>query len=311
MSMTDEAAPLERFESLLASEDEEGGPETDAPEDEGQAEDDGEEVEAEAEDEAEAEAEESDDEDEDESDDAEPDGPGEITVDFDGEPLTLTAEEVKSGYLRQADYTRKTQELADQRKAFEAEAQRQIEAINQRIATLNQLQEPEPDWARLRDEDPIGYIQQRDAWMEKQQKVQSLMQQRQQETAAQYQQRLEQERAALMDALPSWRDDAVRQKESAAITETLTGAYGFTPEELNGLADHRLVRVARDAMKYQQLQKSKPGVTKKTAGKPKVAKPGSSSGKIDPKKAAVNKALKRARQEQSPQAWADAFEKFV
>lgn len=51
-------------------------------------------------------------------DDAEPaavDLSSEVTVDLGEGPTTVTIEELRSGYLRQADYTRKTQELAAQR----------------------------------------------------------------------------------------------------------------------------------------------------------------------------------------------------
>lgn len=311
MSMTDVADPVDRFEALLASEDEDAGEaeiESEAP-DEGQAEDEIE-TEAEADDEAEAEEEESDDDDESEDDDAEPDGPPTIEVDFDGESQRLTAEEVKAGILRQADYTRKTMSLAEERKSFEAAAQQQVQYIRQQLAELQKFQEPEPDWAKMRDEDPIGFIQEKAKWDEKQAARQAVLQQTEAERQQRYQQQIQQGREKLMEALPSWKDDTVRQKESAEITATLTSDYGFDPEELKGLADHRLVVLSRDAMKWRQLQKSKPALAKKVADKPKVSKPGSAT-KANPARTAASKARKAAQQTQSTRDWSRAFEDFV
>jgi hypothetical protein len=310
MSMTDVADPLGRFEAFLESEEDEGEAEieSEAP-DEGQAEDEIE-TEAEADDEAEAEEEESDDDDEGDDDDAEPDGPPSIKIDFDGESQRLTAEEIKAGFERHADYTRKTMALAEERKSFEAAAQQQVQYIRQQLAELQKFQEAEPDWAKMRDEDPIGYIQEKAKWDEKQASRQALLQQTEAERRQRYEQQIAQGREQLMAALPSWKDDAVRQKESAEITATLTSDYGFRQEELQGLADHRLVVLSRDAMKWRQLQKSKPAVTKKVADKPKVSKPGSAT-KVNPARTAATKARKAAQKTQSPRDWAAAFEDFV
>ena len=46
----------------------------------------------------------------------------EVSLKVDGEEITVTMDELKKGYSRQSDYTKKTQELAEQRKALEEEA---------------------------------------------------------------------------------------------------------------------------------------------------------------------------------------------
>lgn len=63
----------------------------------------------------------------------------EALFDIDGTPITL--DEARNGYLRQSDYTRKTQELADQRSRL-AEAEAIAEALRANpVATLNALSE--------------------------------------------------------------------------------------------------------------------------------------------------------------------------
>lgn len=312
MSMQNEPSLEERFEGLLASEeegDEAEESEIEAP-DEGQAEID-DDAEVEADDEADTEDDAADEDDEAEEDDADPDDPPALEVDFDGETVRITAEEAKAGILRQADYTRKTMALAEERKALEADRQQTEQWFQQQLAAVQQFQEPEPDWAKMREEDPIGYIQKRDEWAEKQAKRQQMQQQTEAQRRAAYQQQMQEGQARLMDALPSWRDDTVRKKESAEITEGLISNYGFAPEELVGLADHRLVLLARDAIKGRQAAKSTDIARKKVADKPKVQKPGSSTGKGNPARTAAAQLRKRAQQTQSPDDWAKAFETLV
>ena len=81
------------------------------------------------------------------------------TVEVDGEEITV--EELKRGNLRQRDYTRKTQELAETRRQMETQAQeiereraqyaQMLPALQQRI---EQSVEQEPDWDTLYDADP-------------------------------------------------------------------------------------------------------------------------------------------------------------
>lgn len=70
----------------------------------------------------------------------EPEGPT-ITVEIDGTEVVLTAEEVQKGYLRQGDYTRKTQEIADQKRRLETldRFEKSLDADPQ--LTLSQLAE--------------------------------------------------------------------------------------------------------------------------------------------------------------------------
>jgi hypothetical protein len=69
------------------------------------------------------------DEDEDEPDDDNPVLEETFTVKVDGEEVEVTVREALEGYQRREDYTRKTQELAEARKAFEGEIQEYAEVF--------------------------------------------------------------------------------------------------------------------------------------------------------------------------------------
>ena len=96
--------------------------------------------------------------------------PSIYTISVDGIEQEVTLDELKSGYSRQSDYTRKTQELANQRKQAETEfnAVREERAIYTQLLDQmrNQLDagmQNEPDWVSLAENDPVGYNSQRAA----------------------------------------------------------------------------------------------------------------------------------------------------
>ena len=95
-------------------------------------------------------------------------------VKVDGSEQEVTLDELMKGYSRQSDYTKKTQELAEGRKAIEqlyAQYNSEIHALQQErqqyMDTLtniisNQGGELEKfanvDWDALRENDPIEYV---------------------------------------------------------------------------------------------------------------------------------------------------------
>lgn len=317
-----EAALVSSFEGLLAAEDaeEEGAPpsgsQSEEPDDDAPAE-----AEAADADEAEAETEA---EGEDEADDAESDEPAVLEFEVDGQTVRLTAEEAKDGYLRASDYTRKTQEvardrdaIAEQRKAFEAERQQAYQQFEQQLHVLMSMQEPEPDWKSIRAEDPLGYINLRAEWDEKQgarNKVLTEHRQRaqeaQQKAERQRQEHLQKQDSMIPEIIPEWRDQSTRQQQSAALRQALLDD-GFDPKDVAMVGDARLVKWLLAGQKWMDLQKSKPAVVKKkTEGKPKVTKPGTTPP-VDRKVAASRQTAEVARKSQRPQDWVKVFERFV
>lgn len=150
--------------------------------------------------EEELEAAEEDEPQEDQVEEEESEHPQLYTIKVDGEETQVTLEELQNGYSRQRDYTRKTQELAQQRKAIEAKQQEvsQKDAIYSQLlpkmeATLKGELENEPDWSALYEADPIAYVREKDIWNEKKQKLQAVQaesQRLQQESAMAQQQKL-------------------------------------------------------------------------------------------------------------------------
>ena len=247
-----------------------------------------EETEAEAEAEVEADEEpaeeQSEDNDDDEDDEPEPEIDT-IQVVIDGEVQQVTREEAAKGYQRQADYSRKTMDLAKQRKALAAEAQKiaaERDRYSQALSLVEQQlrAETQPDWAALKEEDPFEYMVQKDAWRDKQDRlaqVQAEQAQLQQQQIQEYQQQMEQDlanqRTVLLERFPAWKDQAVAEKEKAEITAYAQKA-GFTEEEINSVSDARAVQLLHKAWLYDQLMSDQKVDKKRVKQAPKAAKGG-------------------------------------
>jgi len=189
------------------------------------------------------------------------------TIEVDGEEITI--EELRSGHLRQKDYTRKTQELAENRKAMEAQYQ-EIERERAEYAQLlpamaeriQQAAEQEPDWDTLYDTDPVMAAKAERQWRKEQEgrtaQLQAVQaeQQRMQQIATQKQEQmqqsyLEQQRHILPDIIPEWRDSKVAATEATQIRDFLLGE-GFSEQDVSGMSNATLVKLARKAMLYDR-----------------------------------------------------------
>lgn len=182
-----------------------------------------------------------------------------------GKTVEVTYDELLRGYSRTADYTRKTQEIATQRKELDTDRGVVREARVKYIAALDRLNEAlggmEPDWERLRAEDPTEYAVQwaewqqgeRDRGMVAKQRQKVLDEQMAEDTRAFFVQ-LEQEKVALLDAIPAWKDEAVAAKERTALVQ-YAKELGFTDQQLKGIYDHRLLVMLRKAYLFDTGKK--------------------------------------------------------
>ena len=207
--------------------------------------------------------------------------------------VDLTLEELRLGYMRQGDYTRKTQQVAEGRKQAEAElealtAQRESYAnqLAQLEMALNQSEPTQEYWDALQAEDPIEYVKQREALRDRrdalaqvQSEQQRVQQEQYQQLQIQTQERLKQEAEKLLDVIPEWRDADVATKQKNAVYTYAQRHLGYSEQELSQIGDHRAVNALRKAYLYDELMKQKPAATKKTKSAPKMAKAGQPTSK--------------------------------
>ncbi len=248
--------------------------------------------------------------------------PPSYVVKVDGVEQEVTLDELQNGYSRQQDYTRKTQELAQQRKSFEDQQSElakkdaiYAQLLPQLEASLNGELENEPDWGALYESDPIAYVREKDVWEEKRKKLDAARAEnkRLQEEASQKQQEqiqkfVEYGNQQLTERVPGWSDAEKSQKEKAAITTYAINDLGFTPQEINQVIDYRVLLGLRDGMLYRkQVAASKKKPTQKAAAR--VARPGTSN---KPKTmTAAKKAQAKLAKSGKVQDAAKVFEQFI
>jgi hypothetical protein len=197
--------------------------------------------------------------------------PGEELFDVtDGDtPLKVNRKELIDSYKRQADYTKKTQAVAEDRKVVEAEKARvlseakvltdiqtEIDALI--MGDLNQV-----DWDAVRTTDPSEYLRLKEVEVKRKDALAGLVEKRNQvvraNTAA--------EGDALHKAL-NWSDAAKKSKDIDTIVE-FCREQGITEQ----VTSHKLMLAILDAAKYQALEKAKVETLKEVKLAPKTTKP--------------------------------------
>ena len=168
---------------------------------------------------------------------------------------------------------------------------------------------------QLRENDPTEYAQKvaDNTLREKQIKAvqaeqQRLAQEQQSDRAKQLQDFVQQERVKLVEAMPEFSDKA-KGEQILKETRTYLKKEGFSDAEVNGVVDHRHVKLIRKADLYDRLMAGKSGAKKKVAKAPKTMKSGARV------KATVTdlqkKQMKRLQQTGSARDAAAIFENLI
>jgi len=242
-----------------------------------------------------------------------------------GEEVEVTLDELLNGYSRTADYQKKTQSLAEQRKAVEAErvkieeAAKTRETYAQRLQVIEQLlqqQNQGEDLSSLKAEDPIAYAVAMAEKVEREKQlaaVQAERQRVQQEQAAHQQALLQKhiqgEQAKLIEAIPEFKDD-VKAEVVRRDIRNYAKSIGFTDQELSQVYDSRAVLALYKAAQFDKLMANKGAATKKVATAPKTIRPGTSNPQSSENEA-VKKERARLRQSGNKKDAARLFERFL
>ena len=222
-----------------------------------------------------------------------------VKLKVNGEEIEKPLDEVVALAQQGLDYTKKTQEVAEQRKELEAlqaqfnettkqyqEQQQLNNLLIEDVAKLTALdqqlaQYQNVDWQQLSDSDFVEaqklFFKYNQLQKERTEAV-SQFEAKQQDALNRQQQMIASQVAKgkeiLAKEIPNW------SPETTQSIISVGKEYGFTDNELNGIIDPRHVRVLHDAMQWQKL-KSKNSVTKKKVASAKpVVRPGSKDPKV-------------------------------
>lgn len=206
-----------------------------------------------------------------------------------GEKERVPLSELLAGYSRTADYTRKTQQLADERRqaqdAIAAETAQARTYYASRLqaleVALNQLTPAEPDWDKLRVENPVAFAA---AYADHQRHKEQLAQiQTEAKRVADEQALFERqqlqavvqvEQQRLLQAIPEWSDSTRANAEKTKLV-AYAKSYGYTDADLDGIYDHRILVMLRKAQLFDEMQtRGKQEVKAKVAKAAPVLQPG-------------------------------------
>jgi len=216
-----------------------------------------------------------------------------FTVRVDGKNVEVTLEELQKGYSREADYTRKTQQVSEERRAFAAEAelvrterQQYSQLLGSLQAQLQQNAAPQIDLDRLYNEDPIEWVRQKELARDAE-KVHAAIHSEQQrlshiQAQEQYQSmqaHLAQQQDAMLKAIPEWANPDKAKAEKTLLIEW-GQKLGFSSDELKNIFDHRAVVALRKAALYDQMMTKRGNIRPAVNNGPKPAKPGA-AGRMD------------------------------
>jgi hypothetical protein len=258
------------------------------------------------------------DEKEDDSDDEKDDEEGDTLFVINGREYTAEQlEELDARGLRQSDYTRKTTEVAEKRKAadaVEAEARAAREQYASQLTLLTQAFEQllpkEPNWEQLQQENPDEFPAVFASYQLRKQQIDALKEHQRSVAEEQKKDReklikdhVAKESAKLADAIPAWKDPKVAARETAKLAEFVK-SFGYTDADLERVVDHRVMLFAYHAMKHAQLETGKDKIRTKVRNKP-VLKPGSRNVTVVSKRGKAKRALSQAKSRLSKSASTD------
>ena len=214
-------------------------------------------------------------------------------VKIDGEEAEVTLEEALSGYQRERTFHKRMNEVSQKSKAIEAESAETKRLRDEYARGLQQLEQalrvPEPNWEELRrtktNEEFASihaeYQIQQNNLAKLQHQQQAIMSQQQAEVQAQYQNHLKSEFDTMLDKIPAWRDEKVREAERSKVISYAKSHMGYTDDEIAQASDHRAIVTLRKAMLYDELMGGKTQAKKKVKTAPKMVKAGSPKTKSE------------------------------
>lgn len=242
-------------------------------------------------------------------------------IDDDGKKISqkLSLKELQQGYLRQKDYTKKTQEIAKQREEvpqlIAKQSKELTESYGKRLSELQALivksVAPEfqgKDLNKLADEDPFEYIRVSNRVRQIQELLQTVKteQDAAEAKAKENEDKLKAERwqkslEILNKDIPQFGPDVVRRLIDAGEE------WGFTKDEVAQWDDHRLVKMLHALSEKKSIESKRPEVEKKVAVVTKIVKPGTQVRRND----ALSEARSKLRKSGRPEDALPIFESFV
>lgn len=196
-------------------------------------------------------------------------------VTIDGKPERWTLSQLKQSAAGQGYIQQKMRENAEAAKQLEASyaqlAQQQQAVLNM----YNQMQQgdfapPTPPSKELLESDPIGYMQEKEAYEEamgeynvKVQQIQQLQAQQARQSDAQRQAHRQEQMQLLQQRVPDFADPQRYEKAAQDMIKGGQEYYGVPQEALMALTDAVEIEILYDAVRYRRMQANRKNVDQK------------------------------------------------
>lgn len=219
-----------------------------------------------------------------------------VKTKIDGEEGLAKFTDVIKSYQLEGHLNKQNIAVTEKQKALEAKEAEIDQQAQQRLGQLEDLSKlaynrllsdyNSINWSELREIDPAEFAAKQADFQRAQQEInqglnqiQIERQNAQSKNQEKYNNYLEEEAKRLIQVIPEWKDSDKASEEKTKIATYAKESLGFKPEEIENIADHRLVNMLRKAMLFDQLQSQNPAIEKKVKKAPKLVRPGQSSSK--------------------------------
>ena len=200
-----------------------------------------------------------------------------------GEKIDVELEELKAGYQKDADYRRKTEELAIQKRELKSEEDRlknqystKMDDLNSLVVTLNaeiNNDQNSKELDRLWEEDPTEAAKIDRRIQKRKQTIQEAQQKLREHQQTQFQEILREEQKKLHLKHPEIADPIKGTTVKSNILNYLS-SKGFSNEDVSRIYDSRYFDVIMDGMNYQKTKSVKPNLVSKKVKPSKFVKSG-------------------------------------
>jgi hypothetical protein len=223
-----------------------------------------------------------------------------------GEKSMVTLDELRSGYSRTQDYTRKRQADAEEHRQAMTEAREIRERYADRLEKMQEVLErlgPQKPGTDLRQANPGEFAAQMAEWADYQESLTQVSNAKTEveseqtaELVAAHEAHVRAEWGKTVELVPEWSNQQTAINELAELRTYAISDLGFKAHEIDSLADHRLLLMLKENYNLkQQRQKGKKVVeTKRKASK--RLQPGASN-----KSPSAAKKANRRRQQEADQ----------
>lgn len=234
-----------------------------------------------------------------------------INVKVNGESSTVALSDLVKGYQTNKAVTQKSQQFAEERKQFLAQAEQMAEEFKNKLESADAMAKflgdqlisefNGIDWDKMRVENPAEYAAARQDYAARASQIreaqealaaekESVQKEQYNKQMTQRQNYLQEQRQVMLQNNPDWNDNNKFNADMDSMKSFLSSQYNFTEQDFASVIDARVIELVKDAKKFREGQSAIQKQVKKPV--PKFQK---SVGKTRKKVSKLEQLTKKAK----------------